>query len=157
MPFPITWRWTIQVPRGSRDAETEIEALADALRREGAKSVVSRQPELEFDCPGITGMNRWALLAPISGGSIAVSAREHQMHVTYSLRFDLVFWASLLFAGVFSLLSMKSDPLKVGVLAFSWLFFGNIVISLYRFPKFLRRVLTDGSPPNTSLERTRGR
>ena len=158
VPFPIAWSWSIQVPRRSRDsqlAHSDIDALAAALRLEGAKSVVAQQDSVQFACPGITGMSRTALLAPISSGSITVSAKAERMELSYSLQFVLTFWASLAFSFIFALLSIGNAPLKIGLLAFSWLFFGNVAISLFRFPRFLRRVLSGSSPPNTSLERSR--
>jgi hypothetical protein len=159
VPFPLAWTWTIHLRRSSAMGyvQPEIDVLAEALRREGAKVVASHPAEIEFACPGIIGMNRWALLAPISGGSVVAVPNTDGVKLTYSLRFVLVFWASLVFALIFASLSYGAAPLKTGFFAFSWLYFGNIAISLYRFPAFIRRVLSESSPPNTSLERTRER
>jgi hypothetical protein len=130
--------------RGTPGVQPEVELLADALRREGARSVTAESDSIEFMCPGISGMRRTALLAPISGGSIHVSARDDVLELKYRLEFVLTFWASLGFGILFALLSLRNDPLKVGAFAFSWLFFGNVVISMFRFPRFLRRVLSGG-------------
>jgi hypothetical protein len=142
------------VPLG---VQSEIEQLADALRREGAKSVIPHLNSIEFECPGVAGMRRYALLAPISGGSIFIVEQDAQLELTYSLQFVLAFWAALTFGVLFGLLNIGHDPLKYGALVFIWLFLGNVAISLYRFPRFLRLVLRGGSPPNKSLERTRER
>ena len=160
VPFPIAWSWTIRLPRRSSpsaDVQSVVELLAEALRREGAKIVVVRPAAVDFKCPGVAGMSRWALLAPISGGSVTATIDTDSLKLSYSLRFMLFFWAALAFAAIFAVISGREDPIKVGVLTFSWLFFGNVAISLFRFPAFLRRVLSGSSPPNTSLERTRER
>jgi len=160
VPFPLTWTWSTRLLRASStplDVQSEIEQLADALRREGAKSVIPYPNSIEFECPGVAGMRRYALLAPISGGSISIEERDAQLELTYSLRFVLAFWAALAFGVLFGLLNIDHDPLKYGALVFIWLFFGNVAISLYRFPRSLRLALRSASPPNTSLERTRER
>ena len=143
-PFPLTWRWGIRLPRTSTHAigvQREVELVTGALGREGAKSVTAQLDSIEFACPGIAGMSRSGLLAPISGGSISFEAHEDHLKLIYSLRFVLVFWASAAFGVLFAALNFRNDPLRVGALAFAWLFFGNVAISLYKFPGFLRRAL----------------
>jgi hypothetical protein len=103
--------------------------------------VTAQLDSIEFACPGIAGMSRSGLLAPISGGSISFEAREDHLKLIYSLRFVLVFWTSAAFGVLFAALNFRNDPLRVGALAFAWLFFGNVAISLFRFPGFLRRAL----------------
>ena len=157
VPFPLAWTWTRSFSSTqSTSVRGTIELLAEALRREGAKGVTTRDEALEFECPGILGMRRMALLAPISGGSIALRSADQKLEIKYQLQFVLVFWFSLAVGVVFALLSIRSDPLAHGVLAFSWLYFVNIAISLLRFPRFLAHTLANSSPPNISLERTRG-
>ncbi len=160
VPFPLTWRWSTRLLRASPvtlGVQPEIDRIADALRREGAKSVISHPDSIEFECTGFIGMTGYALLAPISGGSISIKAQESRLELTYTLRFVLVFWAALAFGVLFALLDIGHDPLNTGTLAFIWLFFANVASSLYRFPRFLRLALKDFSPPNTSLERSRER
>ena len=132
------------MPRRSTEVvgvQREVELVTEALGREGAKPVVAQLESIEFACPGISGMSRTALLAPISGGSISIEVHEDHLKLIYSLRFVLVFWASSAFGVLFAAISFRNDPLRVGALAFAWLFFGNVAISLYRFPRFLRRAL----------------
>jgi hypothetical protein len=160
VPFPLAWQWSTVVRRASAEqlgVQREVELVTGALRREGAKSVAAQMDSIEFECPGVSGMSRYALLAPISGGSITFEAHEDHIEVTYALRFVLAFWASAAFGAIFAALNFGGDPLKVGALTFAWLFLGNVAISLFRFPRFLRRALASLSPPNTSLERTRER
>jgi hypothetical protein len=143
-PFPLTWRWSIRVPRTSPDAigvQREVELVTEALGREGAKSVNAQLDLIEFACPGISGLSRSALLAPLSGGSISFEAREDCLKLIYSLRFVLIFWTSAAFGVLFAALNFRNDPLRVGALALARLFFGNVAISLFRFPGFLRRAL----------------
>jgi len=146
VPFPLAWTWTRSFSFAqSPSARETTELLAEALRREGAHEVTTRDEALEFECPGILGMGRMALLAPISGGSIEIRSADQKIEIKYQLQFVLVFWFSLAVGVVFALLSIKSDPLAHGLLAFSWLYFGNIAISLLRFPGFLARTLANSS------------
>ena len=155
--FPFAWTWTTRMipTSGSLSAGRAIDALAEGLRREGAKIVVSQAEEVEFECSGISGMSRMALLAPISGGSISVQIRGAQIETAYRLRFVIAFWFSLAVGTVFALTALRNDPLATGALAFAWLYFGNVAISLFRFSRFVQRVLASSPPPNKSLERTR--
>ena len=133
-----------------------LDAVSEALRREGAKSVLAHAGVIDFECPAIIGGWSTALLAPISGGSVAIKSSGQTIEIKYQLRFVLVFWFSLAAGVVFALLSMTGDPFAVGLLAFSWLYFGNVAISLLRFNRFLSRTVANASP-NTPLERTRDR
>src|SRR5690242_616489 len=115
VPFPLAWSWTIHLPRCSSlsaDVQSEVELLAEALRREGAKIVVIRPAAVDFRCPGIAGMSRWALLAPISGGSVTARIDADSLKLAYSLRFILFFWATLAFAAFFAAISNRDDPIR---------------------------------------------
>ncbi len=152
MPFPFTWTWTIHWPQRSStsaDVQPEINSLAEALRRKGAKIVVSRPEQVQFASPGVAHMAGWALLGPISGGLIAAIAEAGGAKLTYTLSFVRVFWPSLAAGIIFALLSFGDSPLVSGIVSFFLLFFGNIAISLLRFRAFIRRVLSENSPTST--------
>jgi len=84
VPFPLAWTWTrsFSVAQSPSARET-TELLAEALRREGAHEVTTRDEALEFECPGILGMGRMALLAPISGGSIEIRSADQKLEIKY--------------------------------------------------------------------------
>ena len=156
VPFPLAWTWTTSFSfTQASSAKGTIDAVTEALRRERAKSVVAHDGVIDFECPAIIGGWSTALLAPISGGSVAIKSSGQTVKIKYQLRFVLVFWFSLAAGVVFALLSITRDPFVDGLLAFSWLYFGNVAISLLRFNRFLSRTVASASP-NSSLKRTRG-
>ena len=125
-------------------ASAVLEEIQNALRLEGATEVVTESPgTIAFRCPGITGMSRWSLLAPISGGSVAVAESSDSLRISYALRFTLIFWFSLAITLAFWLFQTV-PPHSISVIyPFVWLFGGNIAVSMYRFPNFLRRTLSE--------------
>jgi hypothetical protein len=151
--FPLTWRWQILVaPTSEGSASTAAEAIRCGLRAEGADATMASGNAVDFRCPGVTGMSRWALLAPISSGAVVVEDSPGQLRVSYTLRFVLIFWVALAATLIFLLFQGISKPTIESSYPFLWLFGGNVAISLWRFPDFLRRTLTT-SPPNPRLER----
>jgi hypothetical protein len=157
---PITWRWTITVPRTEHRAEGTLTAAAEiqrALQAEGATCAAPDLGTVNFKCPGITGMTRWALLAPISSGVVRISDSPGEMRISYALRFTLVFWSSVAAALVFWLLQNMPGPTVESTYPFLWLFGGNVAISMWRFPNFLRGTVSNVSPPNNRIERPRER
>ena len=144
--LPFSWRWAITVPQVPSQAPRE--ALAEiqrALRAEGANATTRDSTTVDFRCPGITGMSRGALLAPISSGYVRVDSSPGTWRLVYALRFTLTFWFSLVATAVFWVLR-HTPALSLEVLyPFLVLYGGNVALSLWRFPGFLRRTLAPQS------------
>jgi len=92
-------------------------------------------------------MSRSALLAPISSGVVRIDDSPGAMRISYALRFTLVFWFSVAAALVFWLLQSMPLPTVESAYPFLWLFGGNVAISMWRFPDFLRGTVSNVSPP----------
>lgn len=140
--LPLTWRWAIAVPQvRSQDPQETLAAIQRALSAEGAIATTRDSTRVDFRCPGVTGMTRWALLAPISSGYVTVDSSPGAWRLAYALRFTLVFWFSLVATAVFWALDYTPKVSIEVLYPFLFLFGGNVVISLWRFPGFLRRTL----------------
>ena len=140
--LPLTWRWTTVVTgAGTRASEDVALEIQRALSAEGAKVVIKDATMVEFACPGLTGMNRWSLLAPISSGYVNVEALPGSLRLNYALRFTLTFWFALAATAAFWLLE-RMPAFSLSVLTpFAVLFGGNVATSMWRFPAFLQRVV----------------
>jgi hypothetical protein len=144
----LTWRWTITVPQApSQNPQDALAEIQRALRAEGAIATTRDSTTVDFRCPGVTGMTRWALLAPISSGYVTVDSSPDAWRLVYALRFTLVFWFSILATAVFWILDQTPKVSIEALYPFLVLFGGNVVISLWRFPGFLRRTL---APPSAT-------
>lgn len=147
--FPVTWRWTTVVAGAHASSSDDVTLrIQRALIAEGAKATVRDPKTVEFACPGLTGMSRWALLAPISSGYVSVESLPDALRLTCALRFTLTFWFSLVVTGAFWLLEHRPSLSLSLFTPFAVLFGGNVATSLWRFPGFLRRVVAPG--PSTS-------
>jgi hypothetical protein len=144
--LPFTWRWSITVPQALTRASQDVLAeILRALRAEGAIATTRDATTVDFRCPGITGMSRWALLAPISSGYVTIDSSPGAVRLVYALRFTLTFWFSLMATVVFWILSHPRRTSLEVFYPFLFLYGGNVASSLWRFPRFLRRALASPS------------
>jgi hypothetical protein len=127
-----------------RDASAAAvaELFERALADEKATLVVRRLATVEFQCRGITGMNRWKLLAPISGGTIQVAIEPTACVICYALSFTLVFWFSLAATAAFWVFDHMAKPTLETAYPFLFLFGGSVALSMYRFRGFINRTIT---------------
>jgi hypothetical protein len=144
--LPFTWRWAIDVPQApSQGATDALAEIRRALHAEGAIATTRDSTTVDFRCPGVTEMSRWALLAPISSGYVTVDSSTGTWRLIYGLRFTLTFWFSAIVTTVFWVLRhMPAFSLEV-LYPFLVLYGGNVATSLWRFPGFLRRTLSPQS------------
>jgi hypothetical protein len=106
----------------------------------------------------------WNILVPIGQGSVTVSETFLGLKISYLLSFRELFvtvtvMMFLFFVPsvVFNARSTISVTVFVVVGGWAWLFGGNILSSILRFPRFLRIALLSETlvqPPKTPLEQT---
>ena len=144
--LPLTWRWGVTVPGTEAPASADVVvAIQRALCAEGARTTIRDATTVEFACPGVTGMSRWALLAPISSGYVNVESLPGAVQLSYALRFTATFWFALAVTVVFWVLQHTPSFSARVVVPFAVLFGGNVATSLWRFPAFLRRTVAASS------------
>jgi len=153
--FPFSHNGAVSWGEGAGEmprafAETFLVAAADELKRAGAKEVFIGERRVSFKKPLFYyAVTDW-ILAPTDKGFIEIAPRPGGALVTYHLSFlRMLLLVSAVVFGVIGLfiLSAQKMPLtaKVVVLAVAWLWlFGTqYLITRLRFPRFVRRILSE--------------
>lgn len=148
MPFPISRTGSITVPPDADVPRTPEHVLArtrEALAERGADRFVERDGRLHFRSPfrWLPPGGSWNILAPISRGWVAAEVRGSGICLRYHLRYTrLVTVASGMVFAVLAVVVLTSsvgdsEPWLLVVL-WLWLCGVNYLISIIRFPGFLR-------------------
>jgi hypothetical protein len=149
--FPWSWRagFSVVVPsNGVAEAEPLLDAIQKALRHERASSIARVENGVTFHVDMFRFVPSWNILTSFDGGTVWVHARGDSVDVEYEVSLRRLFWITTitvpLFFGTF-LAGVNHFP-PVAVLpivgaAWLWIYGGNALIGLLRFPSFLRRAL----------------
>lgn len=125
-----------------------LDLILHALEKEKARSMHQAGNRIEFRGGIFRLVMNWNQLVSISSGEIEVFSTGKIVTLAYHIRFTEML--ILVSAGVIGFLCpavWRAPNLNVleasAMLAFAWLwlFGGNVAITYYRFPKFLRRAL----------------
>jgi hypothetical protein len=146
MPFPISLSGSIRmsVVRPSDSSVVYVlDALNTALHRQGSVKISRDLKSLSF-WPGFW-RSRNNVLAVIDRGRLSVQEDKGQIEVRYVVGFHraLVLVTAMVLIGVAPWLLFGKLPFMTGLLYvcmfWLWLFGTNYLITLIRFPRFLRR------------------
>jgi len=86
-------------------------------------------------------------LGAAGSGEVSVQPSKTGLTVTYRIRFTQLFWVTLFmvgFASLFVLGAPNLSPTEAAALLFGmwlWLYGGNVAVTLFRFPRWLRRTV----------------
>lgn len=165
--FPWSWRagFSVVVPSdGVAEAEPLLDAIQGALRHEKASSIARVENGVTFHVDMFRFVPNWNILTPFDGGTVWVHARGDSVDVEYEVSLRRLFWITTIlvpaFFGTF-LVAVSRFPIVAALpiigAAWLWIYGGNALIGLLRFPAFLRRalraVLDPKSPPRLGKPR----
>jgi hypothetical protein len=145
MPFPISLSGTIRtsvVHQGDASFEYVLDALKNALHSQGSVKISRDAQSLSFR-PGFF-RSRNNVLAVIDRGRLSVLEDKGQIEVRYVIGFHraLILVTAMVLVGFAPWLLFGKLPFMTGLLyvcmIWLWLFGANYLISLVRFPRFLR-------------------
>jgi hypothetical protein len=130
-----------------QEAISRLESAVVAAR---AETVQRKGEELVFRAGPFRLVSNWNVLVPISTGFLTVSQQAGPVVVSYRVTFTemvLVTTVMALFFGGFVILEGRSLLSSLGllVLAWTWLFGANFVLTAWRFPRFLLASLARAS------------
>lgn len=152
MPFPIDTRgemmWRASI---NRDVEAErnsfLRALVEQLKAEKATSISVTGNRVAFKGGPFRFVSRWNILFSVSSGYIEALPTKEGLLITYYLSFThlLIVATVMCFIFMFDLLRDESLPIigKLGIpiVALLFLFGTNFLITVIRFPSFIKRAL----------------
>lgn len=145
MSLPIHIRGKVSLKRDSGNKltiESLRDYLSDSILQEEAKSVDTTQKEIHFKVGWFRPLYNLKLLVPITSGQISIQADENNILVNYILSFErLVIIATVITAVLSIPILLTKNHLQPAflLLIWLWLIFGNILITAYRFPRFIRK------------------
>jgi hypothetical protein len=151
MALPFSRTATFELPRSNlanQDPEQLLSAVARALEKLKARNINQDVNTVSFNAGIFRLVSGSNLLVAIRSGRIELIPGAIEIRVSYSLRFTEIFFVTfLMVAGFLAPPTLKApnldhwQALMILAFAFIWLFGGNVVIALFRFPRFLRRTL----------------
>jgi len=138
----------VGVPIGPGEA---VQRLAGALERERASQVRTNDLSVEFRANFFRPVSNWNLLVPVDQGIFTVSGHAGALVIDYQLSFRrMLIVVTSITGGVAGLMLLDpatslQGPVLVGI-GWCWLFGVNYAIACMRFPRFIRRAITNGRP-----------
>jgi hypothetical protein len=148
LPFPLAWRASrcIAIPTGEHIAPRIAAArIGAALVREGAGLVqCDSDTWVAFRNPLLFGAGKSSPIAAVSSGVLVVSECGDTILLEFEVRFTVVLLFSLAISALILGLSNVKGPFNVtgaygALFAFLWLFGGNVLLVLFRLPRFFRK------------------
>jgi hypothetical protein len=147
MPFPFSAHG--KVVAESIDVVGAMSAVEAMLHRAKASRIALDDHRIEFTAGVFRLVTSWNLLGAMNSGTVAFRQLERGVEVRYRLSFMQMFVIVsvmvLFFFGVYPVMSMGPQarvPLPALAFAWFWIFGGNYVITIFRFPSAMRSALS---------------
>jgi hypothetical protein len=151
MIFPLSWVGDIRVPRESGrtwDVAAAVLAIERAISAQKPKSVARVGSSVEFRAGIFRLVSNTNVLVPISSGHVDVQAEPSGLRIRYTIRFAEVLAFSLIVTAavavqvsVYPENTTRAFRAIVCCLPLIWLLGGNVAITLFRFPRLLKRAV----------------
>jgi hypothetical protein len=149
LPFDVKRELEVTISEAFADREQDIlKLITGALKKEKANSVHQVGNRIEFHGGIFRPVMSWNQLVAISSGEIEVHHQRNITTLVYHIRFtQLLLLVSVMVVAFFGPFIWPAPNLDAGealaLLGFIWLWLvgGNIAITCFRFPRFLRKAL----------------
>lgn len=144
IPFSLSGR---VAARDVTDQMRAVSGIVRALEVAAAGDIQRLGNRVSFKGGLARVVSSWNILVPIGSGEVNVRASEEGVIADYTLHFTQILGVvTTLVAGmVLLVLLMARDwptALAIGVSAWLWLYGANVLLTSFRFPRWLRRALT---------------
>lgn len=147
LPFSVTRSLTIS---GVSDPTSATDRLERGLEKLKARRITRRGPIVDFRGGMFRPVSNHNLLVAINTGRLQVEPYHSGVRVSFRLEFLQIFWmVSAMVLGFLGPFVLSSSNLSWGEAAlvllgfWLWLFGGNVLITLFRFPRWIRRTAVD--------------
>jgi hypothetical protein len=141
VPFSYSGRIDIHDLHDPKAALLKIEYALDRLR---PRRVVRVGQQIQFSAGTLQNLVARNALGAAGSGEVSVQRSKTGLAVTYKVRFTQLFWVSVFMMGclsMFVLAAPNQSPREGAMLILGmwlWLYGGNVVVTLFKFPKWLR-------------------
>lgn len=152
MPFPVSHSTTLTLKREKcrATAGTLIRNILTGLQDEHVAAAHNVANSIYFK-GGFGFLGSWNFLLPVSSGTILVQEQGGKVYISYKLKFKkfLVVAGMFVLACIGAVLLMQTDYDGIEVaqtllLAWLFLFGGNYLLTVLRFPWFIRKSIRSG-------------
>lgn len=155
MPFPLSHTGQLEISYVNRSIESIITSVQDGLEKVNAINIVRNEKDISFSGGFFLSISSWHILTAISFGKISVRNLNNKISIKYYLNFRVFLIVSLililgLLAPISFFYSNPAMPLEklvwVIYLILGWLFLfgGNYLITIIRFPCFIQKIVQSG-------------
>jgi hypothetical protein len=148
MPLPFSYSGRVEIA-GQHDVEGATLRLERGLELLKPKRLDRTGSQIRFKSGAARLVSNTNLLVPIGSGELSVQPNSGGLAVAYRLHFtQILLIATVMVLGFFGPFLLNAPNLtrgEAGVFLFGmwlWLFGGNVVITLIRFPRWIKRTLT---------------
>jgi hypothetical protein len=147
LPIHISGKVSLKRDSGNKlTIDSLRDYLSDSILQEEAKSVDTTQEEIHFKVGWFRPLYNWKLLVPITSGQISIHADKNNILVNYKLTFERLLIIATVITAMLSIPALLTkNHFQPAFLLFIWLWliFGNVLITAYRFPRFIRKCATE--------------
>jgi hypothetical protein len=149
--FPLSWSGHVTVV-GAGGLAPNITAAAGAIESalvaQRPKSISRIGADLRFEAGVFRLVSSNNVLVPITKGQVSVQAASPGLRISYTIYFTEVLVFSAVVSALFAI-PMNASPgdasilfrVAASCLPLIWLFGGNVAITMFRFPRLLRRAV----------------
>ena len=152
MPFPLSITGTVHLEGPLPDLNAALNALTAQLERHHPSTITREGDAVTFTVKPFRLVSNWNLLGSIDRGTIAIVRTPRGPVLSYDVstkRMLLVVTVVVGLGGAIIFSPVGPDasvPVRLGLLAamWLWLFGGNFLVTTFRFPNFLARLVQSG-------------
>lgn len=149
MPFPLSYEHHIEVTFNVRKHTLDnlLNNIEFSLKKAKAKNIRNDRNNITFTGGIFRPVTNLNILGPVSSGRITVEKYKDKLRLKYYLKFTEMLLIVTAAVSIFLGPVICYDPnltivSKIAILAFAWcwLFGGNYLITIFRFPSFIKKM-----------------
>jgi len=149
MSFPLSYANKIEVLFDAKNHAPEnlLRSIISSLKKVKASNIRNDQNRITFSGGILRFVMGWNILCAISSGEITFEKNNDKLSLNYHLKFTEMFVIVTImvlgFMGPFIFQARNLSPFpKIIILLFMWLwlFGGNYLLTIFRFPGFIRKM-----------------
>jgi hypothetical protein len=143
MALPFSYSGSVEVTE-LQDPKTALLKIEQGLEHLRLRRLVLVGQQLQFSAGTLQYLAGRTALGAAGSGEVTVQRSKVGLTVAYRVRFSQLFWGTLFMVGFCSLFILGAPnlaPREAAALLFgmwAWLYGGNVVVTLFRFPRWLR-------------------
>jgi len=146
-PFTYTNKVEVQFDEKKHTPENLLDSVIKSLQKAKAKNVKNNLNHITFTGGIFRLVTNWNILGSISSGEITIERNKDKLCLKYHLKFTEML--IIVTVGVFGFLGIgiyqasnltNIHKIIMLIIAWLWLFGGNYMVTIFRFPKFINEM-----------------